>query len=108
MGTMVEVRCTKCGHGDTQVEGPVMSGYLPRCADCGQTKLVFPSALQAAEMAALDEPDASFSDLQRSERLICEVAGECECGGRFSPDAPVRCSACRSTSVTTALVGLVD
>jgi len=109
MGTLLEVRCGDCGAVSEQVDGMVMSGYLPRCADCGQTRLVSPSDVHRAESATDTAKRPSTDDAwEREDRIVCEVAGTCACGGQFAPDAPIRCSACRSRSVTTAMIGLAD
>ena len=40
MAQILEVRCRQCGTTSSQLNGPIMAGYLPRCVQCGQDTLV--------------------------------------------------------------------
>lgn len=90
MGTLLNVTCTECGTVGEQVDGAVMRGPLVRCSKCGKTRV---------------EPIEAVGDAE----LVFEASDtSCDCGGRFSDDAPIRCRACRSTSVTVEAIGIAD
>ncbi len=101
MAQMLEVKCGDCGTEEVQLDGPVMAGYQPRCDQCGNTRLV-PWTSTAG--------DAGAERLSGEAKAgaIADEAGPCGCGGRFSVDAPLRCSVCRSTDVSTTTIGSAD
>ena len=101
MAQMLNVSCKDCGTEEVQLDGPVMAGYRPRCEQCGNTRLV--SWNSTAGNASVERLNGEAKD-----RAIADGAGTCVCGGRFSLDAPLRCSACRSTDVITTYVGNAD
>jgi len=98
-----------------QLDGALMAGYRPRCADCGQARLVSIEDVFGAEPEA---PDASVDPAayeeydgqrwSRREQLVLELAGTCDCGGRFASDAPLRCPKCRSTELDVEHEGSAD
>jgi hypothetical protein len=101
MAQILEVTCRACGEEETQLDGPVLAGYRPRCAQCGDSRLV-PWDRTAG---GLDEPHLRGEAL---DEVIDAKAGTCSCGGRFSLDAPLRCSVCRSVDVSTTFYGIAD
>ena len=98
MAQMLEVSCGACGAEEVQLDGPVFTGYLPRCEQCGETRVVPPNG-RPGSAGLGDEALAAW---------IAQEAETCSCGGRFSVDAPLRCGVCRSTDVTTTFVGVAD
>jgi len=106
MGDLLHVQCRQCGTEGSEVDGPVMSGYLPRCVRCGESRLVAIWDLYASDPPGIDPKSPEASDLR--DARIDELAGECECGGTFAQSAPIRCSKCRSTDVEITDVGFAD
>jgi len=98
---MLEVTCGDCGTEEIQLDGPLMAGYQPRCGQCGDTRLV-PWDRTAGG------PDGQRLRGEARDSAIADEAGTCRCGGRSSLDAPLRCSVCRSTGVSTTYVGSAD
>jgi len=96
MGLLVQTTCRLCSTVAQQIDGPLMSGYRPRCVDCGEARLVTPDRL--GEDA---EPSAW-------ERQVTVLAGTCSCGGWFTVDAPLRCPHCRSSEVEVEVEGTAD
>jgi hypothetical protein len=92
MGQQLDVTCRSCAHRSTQIDGAVMPGFNPRCADCGATRFV-----SIAELLDTDPPRLELATEEawrlRYERLP-GLAGQCDCGGRFAEDAPIRCRRC--------------
>jgi len=101
MGQMLELSCGDCGTEEVQLDGPVMAGYQPRCEQCGEPRL----APWNGPAGGADGQRPSGEVLNRS---IADQAGTCWCGGHFSLEAPLRCSVCRSTGVSTAFYGIAD
>ena len=87
MALMLKTTCRRCGESGYQMDGPLMSGYQPRCEECGQTRLV---------------------PWQTDRQSVTEAAGTCDCGGRFTTDAPLRCPSCRSTELDVEHEGIAD
>ena len=106
MAQILEVRCRQCGTTSSQLDGPIMAGYLPRCVQCGQDTLVRWQDVPAEDPVGLDSASAETPDSRIGR--IQELAGPCACGGTFSMDAHVRCSDCRSLDVETTHVGSAD
>lgn len=101
MAQMLEVTCGDCGTEEVQLDEPLMAGYLPRCERCGDTRLV-PWDRTAGG------PDGKRLSGEARNRSIADSAGTCWCGGHFSVDAPLRCSVCRSSHVSTTFCGIAD
>ena len=55
-----------------------------------------------------DKPDELKADYQTFLQSIEHLAGRCACGGRFDPNAPMRCPQCRSSTVEKSLLGHAD
>jgi hypothetical protein len=105
-GTMLRVRCRRCGGVSDQLDGAVFMGFRPRCTTCGKARLVSIEDLVDTDPPGL-EPGSPEAWQSRHQRIPA-LAGVCECGGEFSEDAPIRCPECRSTDVSTDLVGFAD
>lgn len=106
MGNLLQVRCRQCGTEGDEVEGTVMSGYLPRCVQCGKSRLVAIWDLYASDPPGFDPSGPDASELR--EARIGDLAGRCRCGGHFTLTAPIRCSRCRSADVEIASLGSAD
>lgn len=106
MATMLTVTCNKCGAESEQIDGPLMMGFNLRCDRCGETKFVAMEDLYAGDPPGI-QPASDEAWRLRHGRLP-GLAGTCACGGSHSEDAPIRCSACRSTDVTSVMTGLAD
>ena len=101
MAKMLEVSCGRCGAEGIQLNGPTLSGYQPRCEQCGEARLVPPFGQPG-------RADLSGLSGEALAARIANEAGTCSCGGHFSVDAPLRCSVCRSTDVSTTFAGVAD
>lgn len=101
MAQILEVHCRACGTRDDQLSGPLFAGYQPRCEVCGHARLVAWADLGDDVVPPASGPDAV-------DAWVSDQAGVCSCGGRFSNDAPVRCRNCRSTDISTTVVGTAD
>jgi len=106
MAQILEVRCRQCGTTSSQLDGPIMAGYLPRCVECGRDTLVRWQDVPAEDPDRGDSAGAERPDSRNAR--IHELAGRCSCGGTFALDASVRCSGCRSLDVETTHVGSAD
>jgi hypothetical protein len=106
MGSLLTVTCRSCGSESRQVDGPIMTGFNPRCDRCGATAFVSIADLYASDPPGMDE--ASDSAWQLRDERLSTLAGPCSCGGSFVEDAPVRCPACRSTDVAPRVDGMLD
>ena len=81
-------------------------GFRPRCTRCGKARLVSIEDLVDTDPPGF-EPSSPEAWELRHQRIPA-LAGVCECGGEFSEDAPIRCPECRSTDVSTDMVGFAD
>jgi hypothetical protein len=82
-----------------------MMRFNPRCVDCEQTRFVNLQEVYASDPPGIDKASNEAWELRRQR--IPELAGTCDCGGRFAEDAPIRCLACRSTAVASLRPGLM-
>jgi hypothetical protein len=96
MGLLVQTTCRICSTVASQVDGPLMSGYRPRCVACGEARLVTPEQLG-------DDPGHT-----PRERQVTVLAGPCSCGRRFTLEAPLRCPRCRSSEIDVEHEGFAD
>jgi hypothetical protein len=106
MGKMLDVSCKHCGTVTEQIDGALMSGFNPRCVECGATRFVSLADICATDPPSL-EPSSNEAWQLRYDR-IPDLAGMCDCGGRFAEDAPIRCLQCRSQDVETMVTAMVD
>lgn len=106
MGTILRVICRDCGHQDEQVDGPIMSGFLPRCDRCGTSRFVSISELEESDPPGIEPASPEVWELRMRRMPI--LAGPCQCGGHFSETAPIRCLACHSRSVSKTVSGMAD
>ena len=68
MAQILEVRCRQCGTTSSQLDGPIMAGYLPRCVQCGQDTLVRWQDVPAEDPVGLDSAGAETPD-SRNARI---------------------------------------
>lgn len=115
MGQMIRSTCADCGKVAHQIDGAMMAGYRPRCADCGRAQLVPVEDVvedEAEQTDASAGPGGHEADGEsawsRRQRRVLELAGTCTCGGRFTADAPLRCPSCRSTDLDIEHEGSAD
>jgi DNA-directed RNA polymerase subunit RPC12/RpoP len=104
MAEIIEIDCQRCGTVTSELDGPTMMGFNPRCLRCGVSEFVSLTELLDTDPPGFDSDGDQAWSLRRSR--IPEVSGICdECGGTFSEDAPIRCGHCRSRDVTTRAIG---
>ena len=115
VGQMIRSTCASCGKVAHQIDGAMMAGYRPRCADCGRARLIPVEDVVEDETVQTDSlvnPREHEADHEpawsRRERRVLELAGTCRCGGRFTADAPLRCPRCRSTNLDVEHEGSAD
>ncbi len=115
MGRAFQALCAACQHTFPAAEGGGFHSDRVRCKKCGRDEVVLHEDIQDTFLAYLKGwrpdfpeligPDGSVwpgEPITRREyrrRLVAKV-GPCECGGRFSFTAPMRCPACGSESVS--------
>ena len=116
MGSGHQARCLECAESFVVNRGGGFFFHMLRCDQCGQTKsigfdelgelhlrylkgLSGPYAMISAERDRYvrEHLDVEAIDEQEYHAGVEEAAGSCECGGRFTFDAPPRCPGCRST-----------
>jgi hypothetical protein len=83
MGSGHQARCLECAESFVVNRGGGFAFHMLRCDQCGQTRSI-----------GFDEFDKPEDDAG-----VEAAAGSCECGGRFTFDAPPRCPRCRSTHI---------
>jgi predicted nucleic acid-binding Zn-ribbon protein len=54
VGLMIRSTCAACGTVAHQIDGAMMAGYRPRCADCGRARLVSIEDIVEDETAPTD------------------------------------------------------
>lgn len=110
--------CKKCGHRFEAREGGGFFFHVLHCDACGKEKIIPFDELGEAHLRYIKgHPDPHSkttrsldkfvqknypeSPLSEDEYLaiVEEVAGDHECGGHFTLEAPVRCPACGSADV---------
>jgi hypothetical protein len=116
MGTAQDVICEECGEHFTISAGGGFTFHQLHCGKCGEETTVDFDELgevHARYLKGLETPYcvASWDQdkaIQRSHpgeplgeeayhEAVEELAGRCDCGGRFSFQALPRCPECRST-----------
>lgn len=114
MGKAYRAKCGACQHTFWATDGGGFCFESVRCERCGQDRSVPRDNIRGMDFAYVKGQDFPMEELDRSDRRmipgqpitkeefrrrVVAAAGVCECGGRFSFDAPLRCPACRSTDV---------
>jgi len=118
MGMGFRGRCKQCGHVAEFHDGGGFFFHLLHCDTCGADKRVGFDELGEMHLRylkGLSGPYAIISmehdewvrknypgePLSREEyhAEVGKLAGQCECGGQFSMNAPNRCPKCRSTDI---------
>ena len=115
MGYMTETKCNDCGEVFDESYGGGFNWDQLRCTNCGKTKDVhhfetpelwekFIRTLDFLRDIQIDnqskELDYLFDLLiAERQRRVEEFAGKCDCGGKYTFDAPPRCPKCGSTNV---------
>ncbi len=95
MGETIRARCGDCGQELELSTGIGFASAVLRCDRCGREKWV--DHLQAREWADAHPGGGDyFSDM---DRYLDMHAPRCRCGGRYHPNAPLRCTKCRSTNL---------
>ena len=118
MGHSVKAECLKCGEAFTIDHGGGFRFHLLRCDKCGVTKSIsfdeIPD-LHKRYLKGLSEPyciATAENDKQVQENVdikpigenvyhkeIVNLAGNCECSGKFNFKALPRCPKCRSKDI---------
>ncbi len=125
MGHTVEAKCLDCGKSFEVDHGGGFFFHLVRCVKCGKTKAIrfdelgilhlqFLKGLQGPYCVASAEHDkdvrenAPVEPISREEYYssVETIAGKCNCGGKFTFDAPPRCPKCHSTKIEEGKFGL--
>jgi hypothetical protein len=118
MGHSFKATCKECG---SQFFGSECGGiffHLLRCDRCGEGKSIgfeeigephqqYLKGLRGPYCMASSEADEIVRESYPGEPITEEqyhqavelLAGNCECGGRFAFDAPLRCPQCRSSDI---------
>jgi len=118
MGHQTEAKCLDCGCTFTVDHGGGFFFHLLRCDRCGRTKAIgfadlgelhvrYVKGLSGPYCLASSEDDRKIQEQAPVEPISAEeyhrgveaVVGECQCHGRYTFDAPVRCPECGSTRV---------
>lgn len=106
MAGLLNVWCRRCGAESSQIDGPTMLGFNPRCEKCGRTRHVSLQTIYDTDPPGIDP--ASSEAWRLREARVSDLAGTCKCGGRFSETAAIRCRKCRTTEVDTSSMGIAD
>lgn len=115
MGYSREAKCLDCGNTFTVSRGGGFFFHLLRCRKCGKTKTVGFDEIEEIHnryLKGLSRPysvatsghdeevrkDKDIEPVSKKEynREIERFAGNCECGGKYAFNAPVRCAKCFS------------
>ncbi|MCF8131316.1 MAG: hypothetical protein K9N10_22625 [Deltaproteobacteria bacterium] len=126
MGHIAGKKCLDCGCTFMEEHGGGFSFHLVRCDECGGTKqigfdeigelhLQYLKGLDGAYCIASSEHDKNVQEHAQVDpitedeynRGIDVAAGKCECGGKYTLDAPHRCPECRSTNLEEGEVGIM-
>ncbi len=114
MGQMFEATCQSCRKEFVASEGGGFAFESLRCAACGEATAVSFERIGTPYLAylkglncVLPEPNGADGQSYPGEpigeaeyhRAVEAIAGACECGGRFTFDAPLRCPTCRSDQI---------
>jgi hypothetical protein len=128
MGSEVAARCRSCEEKFTVYHGGGFRFHLLRCVRCGrETDIGFdelgdlhlrylkgsaqPYTFVFAEEHRFVHDNLDIKPLTSVEyyTAVEEAAGSCECGGKFSFDAPARCPNCGSAQVEEGgVIGCYD
>jgi len=96
MGMTYNATCRNCGNTFTSRYGGGFSFVDVRCDKCGKEKTAPNKVLN---MLCLVINEDKFKINEEINLEIEAAIGRCECGGRFSINAPVRCPQCKSTDI---------
>jgi hypothetical protein len=116
LGTMAEAECLDCKGQFSVSEGGGFAFHLLRCEQCGEETSVGFDELGDLHVRYLKGSERPYTVVHAeqhrhvrdhvdveplsSEEYFAAVevaAGQCDCGGKLSFDAPARCPECRST-----------
>ena len=115
MGRSFQAKCAACQHTFPASEGGGVCFQSLRCKRCGEDRDVSHDDIRDAYLAYLKGLNCMMAELDGSDgrtyhgepitrrefrRRVLATVGTCECGGRFSYNAPLRCPACKSTEVS--------
>ena len=92
MGTLNEVLCNSCSNEFRARVGGGFGFELLRCNKCGKESSIGRKVLRSSV-------DLYIVPSENLTRKIQEAAGQCECGGEYCLDAPIRCPICKSRDV---------
>ena len=117
MGSSIKVTCADCGTFYTSRQGGGFMFHLLHCDKCGNEKSIRFNELGEIHLKYLKGLNAPYCvataghdryirenypgdpiDEGEYHRLVEEFAGKCECGGKYTFNAPSRCPNCRSTN----------
>lgn len=118
MGHEAEATCLDCGKTFTVAHGGGFSFHLVRCDECGKAKsmnfedlgeihlryvkgMKGPYCIASSEHDEYVQKHVPVEPISEDEyhKEIETLAGECECGGKYTLDAPPRCPQCRSAQL---------
>ncbi len=118
MGSSYGAICKSCGHRFEVNEGGGFFFHMLHCDRCGQEKSISFDQLGEAHLRYIKGLGGPYSEATRAfdERvrdsypgeplnedeyfaIVEEMAGDHECGGHFTMNAPVRCPKCRSDDI---------
>ena len=120
MGTRYSATCNQCVFNFTVSEGGGFVFHLLHCDKCGKDKSIGFDELGEIHMQYLKGLPGPYSiatsesdeDIKKNypgepiseeeyNKKVEEIVGKCKCGGKFSMDAPPRCSKCHSDDYET-------
>lgn len=123
MGSSIEVTCADCGTFYTSRRGGGFRFHLLHCDKCGKGKgirfvelgeihLKYLKGLNVPYCVATGSQDKFIQenypgdpiDEDEYHRLVEEFAGKCECGGKYTFDAPPGCPNCGSKKCKPVLI----
>ena len=118
MGHTRKAKCLNCGKKFSIQHGGGFHFHRLRCDTCGESKSVgfdqidelhsrYIKGLPGPYCIAGSEHDAEIQGCASIEPIseadyktgVEALAGNCNCGGQFRFDAPLRCPECKSTNI---------
>jgi len=118
MGKSYLARCKKCDYKFRVRSGGGFVFHLLHCDRCGRERSISFDEIGEAHLKYLKGLEGPYAiatsahdryvrenypgdPISEAEyrKVVEEIAGQCECGGRFRFDAPARCPRCKSDDI---------
>jgi hypothetical protein len=126
MGQTSNTKCLDCGQKFELDQGGGLTFLLLRCDSCGMTKAIgydevgdlhlqYIKGLPGPYNIATSEIDRDIQKYTLVDPIseaeyhedVEAFAGNCECGGKFTFNAPPRCPKCYSTRIEEGEIGIM-